>query len=133
MAVRYRLDGVVTVVDAVNAAAEMDAQPEAMRQVRWRTGWCCRKPISSDAASVATLTARLRRLNPAAPLLTALRGETDPAALLNCGLFESGGKIADVRAWLDAEALVRPTHGHNSMGTTIPTSTATMTASGRSA
>ena len=33
LAVRYRLDGVVTVVDAVNAAAQLDAQPEAVRQV----------------------------------------------------------------------------------------------------
>src|SRR3954447_9193974 len=30
---RYRLDGIVTVVDAVNAMAQLDAQPEAVRQV----------------------------------------------------------------------------------------------------
>ncbi len=112
LAVRYRLDGVVTVVDAVNAAAQMDAQPEAVRQVAVADRLVLSKTDLAEAGSVASLTARLRRLNPSAPLLTALRGEVDPAALLNCGLFESDGKIADVRAWLDAEAFGPPDHDH---------------------
>ncbi len=115
LALRYRLDGVVTVVDAVNAAAQMDAQPEAVRQVAVADRLVLSKTDLATAGSVAALIARLRRLNPSAPLLTARRGALEPAALLNCGLFDAAGKIADVRAWLDAEAFAPDMHdqGHH--------------------
>jgi G3E family GTPase len=114
--VRYRLDGVVTVVDAVNAAAQMDAEPEAVRQVAVADRLVLTKTDLATPAQVATLTARLRRLNPAAPLLRALHGEVDPAALLDCGLFDAAGKITDVKDWLDAEAFAaagHPDHHHH--------------------
>jgi G3E family GTPase len=112
-AVRYVLDGVVTVVDAVNADAEMDSQPEAVRQVAVADRLVLTKTDLATPDQVAALTARLRRLNPAAPLLTALHGEADPAALLHCGLFDPEGKITDVKSWLDAEAFARPHHHHH--------------------
>jgi G3E family GTPase len=111
IAVRYRLDGVVTVVDAVNAPAQMDAQFEAVRQVAVADRLVLTKTDLAGAAAVAALIARLRRLNPAAPLLTAVRGDIEPATLLDCGLFDASGKIADVKAWLDAEAF-GPEHDH---------------------
>jgi G3E family GTPase len=113
IAVRYRLDGVVTVVDAVHAAGQLDAQPEAVRQVAVADRLVLTKTDLADPAGVAALTARLRGLNPAAPLLTAVRGELDPAALLDCGLFDAAGKVADVKAWLDAEAFAGPAHHHH--------------------
>jgi G3E family GTPase len=113
LALRTRLDGVATVVDAVNAAAQLDAQPEAVRQVAVADRLVLSKTDLAGSGSAASLTARLRRLNPAAPLLIALRGEVDPAALLNCGLFDAAEKIADVRAWLDAEAFVPHHHDVN--------------------
>ena len=116
LAVRYRLDGVVTVVDAVNAATQLDAQPEAVRQVAVADRLVLTKTDLTASDRVAALTARLRRLNPAAPLLTARHGAIDPAALLNCGLFDACGKIADVRAWLNAEAFPAPCHHHGDPG-----------------
>jgi G3E family GTPase len=112
-AARYRLDGVVTVVDAVNAAAEMDAQPEAVRQVAVADRLVLTKTDLAAPAQVAALTARLRRLNPSAPLLTAVDGALDPAALLNCGLFDANGKITAVKDWLDAEAFAADEHPHH--------------------
>ena len=112
LALRFRLDGVVTVVDAVNAAAQMDSQPEAVRQVAVADRLVLSKTDLAAAEAVAALTARLRRLNPAAPLLTARHGEVAPAALLDCGLFDAAGKIADVRRWLDAEAFAAAAPGH---------------------
>jgi G3E family GTPase len=104
LAVRYRLDGVVTVVDAVNANAQMDAEPEAARQVAVADRLVLTKIDLASADGVAALTARLRRLNPAAPLFTAVSGELDPRAVLECGPFDAAGKIADVATWLNAEA-----------------------------
>jgi G3E family GTPase len=103
----------VTVVDAVNASSQMDAQPEAVRQVAVADRLVLAKTDLADPETVATLTERLRRLNPAAPVLTAVRGEVDPAALLECGLFDAGGKIADVAAWLNAEAFAAQDHHHH--------------------
>ncbi len=48
--------------------------------------------------------ARLRALNPAAPILDAAAGEARPAALFGCGLFDPDRKIPDVARWLAAEA-----------------------------
>jgi G3E family GTPase len=97
----YRLDGIVTVVDAVHGMAQLDAQPEAVRQVAVADRIVLSK---TDLADPAALRERLHRLNPGAPLLTALHGAVDAAAVLHAGLFDPDSKIPDVRGWLDAEA-----------------------------
>jgi G3E family GTPase len=110
IAVQYRLDGIVTVVDAVNAMAELDAQPEAVKQVAVADRIVLTK---TDLAGTEALEARLARLNPAAPRLVARHGEIDPASILGCGLFDASGKTADVRAWLDAEAFAGHDDDHH--------------------
>ena len=106
----YRLDGIVTVVDAVNGMAQLDAQPEAVRQVAVADRIVLSK---TDLADPPELRERLRRLNPGAPLLTATHGEVDAAALLHAGLFDPDSKIPDVRGWLDAEAYADAHHAHH--------------------
>ena len=44
---RFRLDGVVTVVDAVNGAATLDAHMEAVKQVAVADRMCSPRPIFS--------------------------------------------------------------------------------------
>jgi G3E family GTPase len=105
----YRLDGIVTVVDAVNGMAQLDAQPEAVRQVAVADRIVLSK---TDLTDRAALRERLHRLNPGAPLLTAIHGEISAAALLHAGLFDPNSKIPDVRGWLDAEAY-SDTHHHD--------------------
>jgi G3E family GTPase len=106
----YRLDGIVTVVNAVNGMAQVDAQPEAVRQVAVADRIVLSK---TDLADPPELRERLRRLNPGAPLLTATHGAVDAAALLHAGLFDPGSKIPDVRGWLDAEAYADTHHAHH--------------------
>jgi G3E family GTPase len=106
----YRLDGIVTVVDAVNGMAQLDAQPEAVRQVAVADRLVLSK---TDIADPPALRDRLRRLNPGAPLVAALPGEVDAASLLHAGLFDPDRKIPDVRGWLDAEAYADSDHGHH--------------------
>jgi G3E family GTPase len=97
----YRLDGIVTMVDAVHADAQLDTQPEAVRQVAVADRIVLSKTDLADATALRT---RLRRLNPGAPLLSALHGRIDAASLLHAGLFDPDSKLPDVRGWLDAEA-----------------------------
>jgi G3E family GTPase len=109
---RYRLDGVVTVVDAVNGAATLDAHPEAVKQVAVADRIVLTKTDLTDAAQGAPLLARLHALNPAALILNAAKGEATPEKLLSCGLYDPERKIPDVKKWLAAEAYADP-HAHH--------------------
>jgi G3E family GTPase len=109
IAVAFRLDGIVTVIDAVHALGQLDAHEEARRQVAVADRLVLTK--TDLAGDITDLTARLRGFNPGAMLLTADRGVLDPAGILDAGLFDASGKIADVAAWLRAEAF--DAHGHH--------------------
>src|SRR5262245_59469370 len=108
LVLRYRLDGIVTVVDAVNGAATLDAHAEAVKQVAMADRLVMTKTdlLASEAgrASLDALRARLHALNPAAHILDAAAGEADAPRLLNCGLYNPAGKIPDVTRWLAIEA-----------------------------
>ena len=108
---RYRLDGVVTVVDAVNGDATLDAHEEAVKQAAVADRIVLTKTDLADAAQVERVIARLHTLNPAAAILDAAKGEATPDRLLNCGLYDPERKIPDVKKWLAAEAYAEP-HGH---------------------
>ena len=144
LSLRFRLDGIVTVVDAVNAMANLDAHDEAVRQVAVADRIVLAKSGERGAAAAA-VTARIRRLNPGAAILDAERGEATATALTGCGAFDPDAKGADVRRWLAAEAFEDHHHeGHagdhehhhhhdddhdHDHTTTTMTSTVTMTTS----
>jgi G3E family GTPase len=113
---RFRLDGVVTVVDAVNGEATLDAHPESIKQAAVADRIVLSKTDLADAAQLALLKQRLRALNPAAPILDAAQGEATADRLLNCGLYDPARKIPDVTKWLAAEAYADAqshSHAHN--------------------
>ena len=109
---RYRLDGVVTIVDAVNGAATLDAHAEAVKQAAMADRLVLTKTDLADAAQVAGIKARLHDLNPAAPILDAANGEATAERILNSGLYDPGKKIPDVKKWLAAEAYA-DAHDHH--------------------
>ena len=95
LVLRYRLQSVVAVVDAVNGAATLDAHPEALRQVAVADRIVLTK-ADLDPAAATGLRARLRALNPAA----AIDPPDVPAADLLGGAFGLEGRAGDLRAWL---------------------------------
>jgi G3E family GTPase len=97
----YRLDGIVTVVDAVNGVAALDVHERAVRQVAVADRIVLSK---TDLADPADLRVRLRRLNPGAQIATARQGVVGSAVVLGAGLFDPAGKAPDLRTWLDVEA-----------------------------
>lgn len=103
LAKRHRLDGVVTTVDAVLAEQQLDSYFEAVRQVAVADCLLLTKTDLADAETVATATARIVALNPAAPIHTVLHGEIDPALIVNLGSYDLAAKQPDVRRWLNAE------------------------------
>jgi G3E family GTPase len=108
---RFRLDGVVTLVDAVNGASSLDAHEEALKQAAVADRLLVTK---TDLADATPLIARLRALNPGARILTPTQGKIAPADILNLGPFDEGAKSADVKEWLRAEAVEahHDTHHH---------------------
>jgi len=117
LVLRYRLDGVVTLVDAVNGLATLDAHKEAVKQIAVADRIVLTKTDLIDSPERRTgkerLLARLAALNPAAPVLDAAAGEATPGLLINCGLYDPERKIPDVKGWLAEEAYAAAAESHD--------------------
>ncbi|MDJ0387073.1 GTP-binding protein [Roseomonas sp. E05] len=114
----FVLDGVVTLVDAVNGLVTLARQPEAERQVAVADRLLISKADLADAAGLETLRAKLRALNPGVRPLPA--STVRAADLVGCAPFDPAQRAADLRRWLDAEAWsephpahAHPHHGHD--------------------
>ena len=109
LVMRYRLDAVVTVVDAVNGLATLDTHPEAVKQAAVADRIVLSKTDlvqgAAQQAALAQLQARLAVLAPAAIRLDAAAGEADAAAVLAAGLYDPATKLPDVTRWLNEAAL----------------------------
>jgi G3E family GTPase len=107
---RYRLDGVVTVIDCVNGEATLDAHAEAVKQAAVADRIVLTKTDLATPAQREGIVARLRTLNAAAPILDAAKGEATAERLMNCGLYDPERKIPDVKKWLAAESYAGDHH-----------------------
>jgi len=115
LAAYYRLDGVVTTVDAVNAMREFDDQFESVKQAAVADRLVLTKTDIADPHAVLHLRERLAAINPGAPVVVAVQGEADPKDLFEAGLYDPATKTADVRRWLNEEAFAakRDLHSHD--------------------
>lgn len=112
LSLRYAIDGVITVVDAVNGGRTLDEHEEAVKQVAVADRLVIAKAdLPEGAARLPALSRRLAALNPGAPLIDAATAA--PADLLGCGLYDPATKTADVRRWLNAEAFEGAGHHHH--------------------
>jgi G3E family GTPase len=103
---RYRLDGVVTLIDAINGEATLDAHEEAVKQAAVADRLVIAKTdLPEGAARLPGLLARLKRLNPGAKILIGAEGEATPDAVLDCGLYDAEGKNPRLAQWLNAQAV----------------------------
>lgn len=112
---KYRLDGVITTVDAVNGASTLDQHLEAVQQVAVADRLLLTKTDLADAAVLEKLRARLHQINPAAQQILSQQGQVAPAQLLDAGLFKTSEKSLDVTRWLNEESYVAHEHsgGHH--------------------
>jgi len=123
IAQRYRLDGVIVTVDAVNGMSTLDHHEEAVQQAAVADRLLLTKTDLADAATLAALQVRLRTLNPGARQLQPQVGQIAAAELLDAGLFKPGEKVPDVARWLNEEAFAEKArhehdhhHGHHHHG-----------------
>jgi len=84
----YRLDGVITVVDAKHGHATLDQQPEAQNQVGFADRILLSKSDLVEPDEIDSLRARLVRMNPRAPIRIAQMGEVALSEVLDIDGFK---------------------------------------------
>lgn len=94
-----RLDGVVTVVDAVNGPATLDAQYEAVSQVALADLIVVSKTDLTPGPTAKTVTERLRSLNPTAEIIRPSELELKPGNLWNLTRLQDRSCQQDVISW----------------------------------
>jgi len=99
LARQTRLDGVVTVADAANGQATLDAQFEAVSQAAMADLIVLSKTDLVGTEKVAEFEARLKTINPGARILHAVRGESMPGQLWGLSGLRPDAAAADVLAW----------------------------------
>ena len=109
----FNLDGVITVVDAVNGLSTLANHPEAVKQVAVADRVLVSKIALADVASVEAVRREIAALNPRASISDVdTPGLVGPALLAN-GLYDPGSKIADVSRWLHEEMHDHHHHAHD--------------------
>jgi G3E family GTPase len=103
----FRLSTIVTTVDALNGPAQLDAFPEAGKQVAVADRLILTKTDLADPDSVHALGGRLHRLNPSASLLEPAMAGADGGLLID-DIYDRDGKAREIRRWLRAEASPSP-------------------------
>jgi G3E family GTPase len=104
----YRVECIVTAVEAPQGLATLDRHAEAVKQAAVADVIVVTKTdLAPDG--FADLTARLRFLNPGALLFEAAPGKVpDPAALILGGIRDGTTRAEEAQAWLRADAFSRP-------------------------
>ncbi|HEU4852401.1 MAG TPA: GTP-binding protein [Telluria sp.] len=105
----YMLDAVVTVVDARHAMDQLDQHEEAQRQVGFADKILLSKTDLVDATRLDALKARLKRINPRAPVSVSDFGRTPLTEVLDIKGFNLNDKLELDPDFLTAEEA----HGHD--------------------
>ena len=112
----YRLETLVTTVDALYGEQQLDDHPEAVKQAAVADRIIITKTDLADQDAIGSLHSRLRLLNPGADIISAVMGRVSPNQLFNTALFDPKVKSLDVQGWLNEMAYVpRTDHPHGSV------------------
>jgi len=114
VAPRFVLDSVVTLVDGVNGALQLDQQPESVKQAAVADRLLITKADLAPPATIEALRARLAHINPGAQIFTVVHGQIAPESLFGAALSHTDASGGEVARWLgeDAVAEEESPHGH---------------------
>jgi len=102
----FRMDAVVTTVDAVNAEATLAQHPVSVRQVALADSILLTKldllQPAERATRKATLSARLNQINSAAPVLETEDLAADPGRVMRKLMTDPRGDTRAAKTWIDA-------------------------------
>ncbi len=89
IAAHFRLDGLVTLVDAVNAATQLAGHAEPARQIALADRVLITKSDIATPEQVHVVRDAVHSINPRAGVRLVLHGEIDPAELMGLGLVSA--------------------------------------------
>ncbi len=107
VASHYMLDAIITVVDARHAMQQLDEHEEAQRQVGFADKLLLSKTDLVSSDEVDTLVARLKRINPRAPIGKADFGQVPIGEVFDLRGFNLNDKLE-----IDPEFLAADEHDH---------------------
>jgi G3E family GTPase len=100
LADKFRLDCVVTLVDAVNGLHQLDTLNEPLKQAAIADRLLLSKTDIAKPEQVAALRERLTAINPQAMLIEVVNGEVDPALLIDVGLTTRNVSADKLSRWI---------------------------------
>jgi G3E family GTPase len=103
----YCLETVVTVVDGVHGAAQLDQSPESIKQVAVADSLLISMADLVAEEQISALREKLGNVNPGADILTVTFGAVDPEELFHRGVRDSTARAVEVERWLGVEAYRR--------------------------
>jgi G3E family GTPase len=109
---QYRLDCVVTLVDAVNAPGQLKEFSEPVKQVALADRLVITKSDLVGQKQLAALQERLHEINPKAPVKAALNGEIELPFLVDVGLRRTQARLEEIERWLGDDDDHEHGHGH---------------------
>jgi G3E family GTPase len=104
LAAQFRLDGVVTLVDAMHGARNLAAEGEAVKQVALADRVLLTKTDLATSAQTQAVRESIAEINPQAPVIDVVNGAIDPGELHDIGLASARTDAAQVRGWLGRQA-----------------------------
>ncbi|HEX8887153.1 MAG TPA: GTP-binding protein [Noviherbaspirillum sp.] len=108
VSLHYMLDAVITIVDAKHGMQQLDEREEAQRQVGFADRILLSKTDLCSPEEVAQLTARLKRINPRAPVTSNSLDGLPIASLLDLRGFNLNDKLD-----IDPDFLAEAEHVHD--------------------
>ena len=110
----YRMDCVVTLADAVNGLEQLETMQEPVKQAALADRIVITKSDIAGPEVTAKLEARLRELNPQAPIKHAVNGEIELEFLIDVGLRNVKAKLEDIERWMGEPDEHGEHHRHDS-------------------
>ena len=104
----FRLANIITCVDAVNGAGQLETYPESVKQAAIADRFVITKTDLCTPRTAASLQATLARINGAAGVYIAAEGELDPEQLLSDDITSPDAKRAAIDRWLGGQGEDEP-------------------------
>jgi G3E family GTPase len=99
---QYRIDGVVTTVDAVNGLTQLRDQPEASKQAAVADRLLITKTDLVEPAQVAELARRLAWVNPGARQIEVRHGRLAASEVIGAAALDEAGVLRDALRFSEA-------------------------------
>ncbi|MGE5526471.1 MAG: CobW family GTP-binding protein [Rhodospirillaceae bacterium] len=109
----YRLDAVITLIDAVHGSHQIDTQEEALKQLGVADRIVLTKTDIAQASAIAALRQRIAAINPGATVATAVHGRIPASELFGAALDGSAYDVERIAQWLRHDAYSEGRHTHH--------------------